>query len=185
MSRDYLTIRLIPKEKELKTKYRGFGAMTYPLRIKNQLQEKHVQDYLHKYSDEQAMTLSELSLCKKLYQFTKLDVLYPGYKIFKICIDVTGWNHILRAETVHPVLRHKFDKIYDTMLGQRTNNTYENALIYVPDERKPCVWEGQLGGIEGLNQHSWVVVYLAQLKYAFRDLEESDIIFYAKETISE
>lgn len=128
------------------------------------------QEYLHKYSNEQAMTLSELSLMKKLYEFSQMKNQTHGHNVYKICIDVSGWCSMFRSDTVHPVAREKIDKIYGTNLAGRTHDSYEHARVYIPDELLPAAWDGQLGGIEGLNQHTWVIIYLAQLKYAFRDL---------------
>jgi hypothetical protein len=32
-------------------------------------------------------------------------------------------------------------------------------------------WEGQSGGIEGLNQDTWVITYINQMKIAMKDFE--------------
>lgn len=145
LCRDYLVIRLVPKEKELKTAYRGFGVQSYQNRMRCLAQEKMSQEYLHKYSNEQAMTLSELSLMKKLYEFSQMKNQTHGHNVYKICIDVSGWCSMFRSDTVHPVARETLDKIYGTNLAGRTHDSYENARVYIPDELLPVAWDGQLG----------------------------------------
>lgn len=43
---------------------------------------------------------------------------------------------------------------------------YEKTLFYMPDEKGTFAWEGQGGGPENLNQDTWVVTYIAQIKAA-------------------
>lgn len=62
----YSTIKIVPKEKELKDSFRGFGCMTFFLRHKSVITEKKMKIFMSKYCDEQAMTLTELGLLKKL-----------------------------------------------------------------------------------------------------------------------
>jgi hypothetical protein len=45
------------------------------------------------FSDEQAMTLSELQLTKKLYAFHVLAKAYPGFTKINILVDASGWNN--------------------------------------------------------------------------------------------
>jgi hypothetical protein len=50
---DYLVIRIVPKECELKTVFRGFGAKTYESRAMALAQEKNVMRFLQDFSNEQ------------------------------------------------------------------------------------------------------------------------------------
>lgn len=61
---DYLVISIVPKECELKTTFRGFGAKTYDSyesRATSLAQEKNVMRDLDNFSNEQCMTLGELT----------------------------------------------------------------------------------------------------------------------------
>lgn len=55
------------------------------------------------------------------------------------------------------------------MLG-KTHLAFNTSLVYVPDAAETYYWEGQGGGIEGLNQDTWVVTYINQIKVAISDL---------------
>ncbi|AJG39057.1 polymerase [Tacheng Tick Virus 4] len=168
---DYLVIRIVPKEKELKEAYRGFGCKTYMDRARSIIQEINAMQYLDLTSDEQAMTLSELALTKKLYAYRNLKKLYPQHRIVMINFDASGWNNKFRRDTTDRVLASTLDPIFNVHLYRKTQAAYERSMIYVPDPLHPTAWDGQLGGIEGLNQDSWVIIYLAQIKYAFRNIE--------------
>lgn len=163
---DYLVIRIVPKEKELKPIYRGFGCKTYEDRARTLAQEKNVMHFLEEYSDEQAMTLGELEIVKKLYALRCVNLAYKGYIPLYINIDSSKWNNRFRHETVAPVGSQILDAIYGTNIMGKTHLAYQKTLFYVPDEEKTFVWEGQSGGIEGLNQDTWVVTYLNQIKVA-------------------
>uniref|UniRef100_A0AAT9J9Z8 RNA-directed RNA polymerase n=1 Tax=Blattella germanica chuvirus 1 TaxID=3133478 RepID=A0AAT9J9Z8_9VIRU len=163
---DYLVIRIVPKEKELKPIYRGFGCKTYEDRARALAQEKNVMHFLEEYSDEQAMTLGELEIVKKLYALRCVKMAYKGYTPLYINIDSSKWNNRFRHETVEPIGTNILDAVYGTRIMGKTHIAYQKTLFYVPDEEKSFVWEGQSGGIEGLNQDTWVVTYLNQIKVA-------------------
>ncbi|VDP52101.1 unnamed protein product [Heligmosomoides polygyrus] len=100
---DYLVIRVVQKEKELKIQYRGFGCKTIEDRHRSLVQEKNAMRYLDEYSGEQAMTLSELDLVKKLHVFRNLHRAYHGYGILYVFIDAKAWNNHFRREIVDVV----------------------------------------------------------------------------------
>ncbi|AUW34382.1 L [Blacklegged tick chuvirus 2] len=172
---DYLVIRIVPKEKELKTDFRGFGCKPYMSRALSLAQEKNAMRFLDEYCDEQAMTLSELALAKKLQAFRNITKAYRGYQAIYINIDASSWNNHFRDETVRPVAKETLDRLFGTNLFCKTHEAYQNTLIYVPDETHTWFWEGQEGGIEGLNQDTWVWVYINQIKVA---LEEVDVRYH-------
>lgn len=76
---DYLAIRCVPKEKELKIDPRFFGCKTYEERFRSLAQEKNAMKFLELYSDEQAMTLSELELARRLVAFRRLSLAYKDH----------------------------------------------------------------------------------------------------------
>lgn len=167
---DYLVIRIVPKEKELKIDFRGFGATSLLNRMRLLAQEKNAMNFLDKYSDEQAMTLSELPLLKRLTAFRNLSKAYTGHKIIYIVIDASSWNNHFRSETVDRVAGQSLDDIFGTTIYGKTHLAYQRTLVYVPNRPVTYYWDGQSGGIEGLNQDTWVIVYLPQIKTAMEGL---------------
>lgn len=167
---DYLVIRIVPKEKELKIKFRGFGCKSYEDRARALVQEKNVMEFLDTYSDEQAMTLGELPLARKLYAFRTMISSFKGHKILYINLDASSWNNRFRRVTTDHVMYQTLDDIFDKRIFSKTHLAYEKTFFYVPDEGQFYYWDGQSGGIEGLNQDTWVVVYLGQIKSAMKPL---------------
>lgn len=167
----YLVMRLVPKEKELKVDFRGFGCTTFHTRLLNLSQEKTMMEYLDLYCDEQAMTISELQLAQRLYSFRNLHKAYPKHRVIHIMVDASKWNNKFRKETVDDIFKHTFDKMYNTKIFGRTQERFENMLFYVPDGSKTYSWDGQNGGIEGQNQDSWVEIYINQIKVAIYGLD--------------
>ncbi|APG78828.1 RNA-dependent RNA polymerase [Wenling crustacean virus 13] len=163
---NYLVTRLVPKEKEMKLLPRYFGACTYQERMRRLIQEKNAMHYLDLYSDEQALTLSELELSSRLYAFRKIRHAYADHAVVRVQLDASGWNNKFRHQSVAPVAMAVLDRAFDTNLYWKTMASYENTLHYVPDERRVYAWDGQLGGIEGLNQDTWDLVYLNQIRAA-------------------
>lgn len=168
---DYLVMRIVPKEKELKVAFRGFGCKTYEDRFRALAQEKNCMRFLDTYSDEQAMTLGELELLRRLDAFRSLNKAYVAHKILYIVIDASSWNNHFRPETVDIPLSQTLDKIFGTKIYGKTHLAYQKTLLYVPNKPTTYFWDGQSGGIEGLNQDSWVVIYLAQIKTALEGLD--------------
>lgn len=167
---DYLVIRIVPKEKEMKVDFRGFGAKTYEDRFRALAQEHNCMRYLDDFCDEQAMTLSELQIAHKLNSFRNLWRAYRGYDVLYIVIDAKKWNNHFRAESVHYPMQETLDRIFGTRTFAKTHMAFQNSLIYVPGCPTTYYWDGQSGGIEGLNQDTWVVVYLGMIHTALHDL---------------
>lgn len=167
---DYLMVKLVPKEKEHKVEFRGFGCKTYFDRLRCLSQETSVMQYLDEFSTEQAMTLDELSLIKKLETFRTLHKSFKDHLILTINLDSSAWCNHFRQETVDDLMVGTLDAIYGVPVFSKTQKSYTMSTFYVPDEAGTTWWEGQGGGIEGLNQDTWVVVYLAQIKTALSGL---------------
>ncbi|AJG39067.1 polymerase [Wuchang Cockroach Virus 3] len=163
---DYLVMRIVPKEKELKGIFRGFGCKTYEYRLATLAQEKNVMRFLDEFSDEQAMTVSELDILRKLRAFRVLDKAYKKHKVMYIVLDLSKWNNKFRPSTVDEVMDETLDKVFDYPIFSKTHKLYKKTLIYVPDSEVTYWWDGQEGGIEGQNQDTWVVTYIAMIKTA-------------------
>jgi hypothetical protein len=166
---NYLVIKVVPKEKELKIVFRGFGCKTYEDRARCLVQEKNAMHYLDLYSSEQAMTTSELELDQKLHSFRSLHKAYTQHATLYCNIDATAWNNAFRDKTVDHPMKEILDPIFGTTIFGKTHLAYQNTLVYVLDEQGTFSWVGQEGGIEGLNQDTWVVTYLAQIKAALHE----------------
>jgi hypothetical protein len=166
---EYLVLRIVPKEKELKVDFRGFGCKTYEDRLRGVSQEVNVKHFLDLYSDEQVMTLSELEICRKLNAVRNILKAYVGYRVLYINIDASKWNNRFRDALVRPVMAATLDKIFNRPIFSRTQEAFQNTLFYVPDESGTQFWEGQEGGIEGLNQDTWVSIYISMIKATLRD----------------
>jgi hypothetical protein len=167
---DYLVIRIVPKEKELKIKFRGFGCKTYEDRARALAQEINVMEFLDTYSDEQAMTLGELPLTKKLFAFRSILTSFKQHKVLYINLDASSWNNRFRSITVDHVMSNTLDGVFGKKIFSKTHKAFEKTFVYVPDEKDFYYWNGQSGGIEGLNQDTWVVTYLGQIKSAMKPL---------------
>nr|WFD55778.1 MAG: L protein [Changping Tick Virus 3] len=161
---DYLVIRVVPKEKEHKVSPRGFGAKTALDRARGVVQEWNVSKYLDAYCPEQAMTLGEVELSRKLLGFRNLRKAYQGYSSITVNIDSSSWNNHFRHVAVAAVASAVLDCAYDIELFSKTMKAYEKSFVIMPDEGEVYYWDGQLGGIEGLNQYTWVDTYINQVK---------------------
>jgi hypothetical protein len=169
--RDYLVLRVVPKEKELKRKFRGFGCKSYKDRARSLVQEKNVKRFLSNYNNDQAMTLNELELIRRLSGYRRISTSYPGFVPVYISIDAEKWNNKFRPSTVRPVMERTFDKIFGYPIFGKTMEAYEHTLFYVPDEDEVYWWDGHSGGVEGLNQDTWVAVYVAQIRLALKKFD--------------
>lgn len=134
------------------------------------MQEKNATKYLTMFSDEQAISRSEIELARKIYSLLRLKEAYTAHRIFYINFDASGWNNKFRNGTVANVMHHILDKIFDMPIFSKTHKHYEKSLVYIPDDRYELWWEGQMRGIEGLNEDTWMITYLGQIKYAFQGL---------------
>lgn len=168
---NYLVIKVVPKEKEMKEKFRGFGCKSYLERSRALVQEKNVMRYLDLYSSEQVMTTTELELENKLYAFRNLGKAYTDHTVLYISIDASSWNNRFRKETVDEIHKDFLDRIFGTRIFGKTQLSFEKSLIYIPDEEGTYGWQGQRGGIEGLNQDTWVAVYIPMIHAALKDCQ--------------
>lgn len=96
------------------------------------VQTVNAKHFLDMYCDEQAMTLGELDISKRLYAFRNLKVGYSGYEVLYINLDCSSWNNAFRHETVSTVVGETLDKIFGTTIFQKTHLAYQKTLFYAP-----------------------------------------------------
>ncbi|UHR49724.1 MAG: RNA-dependent RNA polymerase [Hangzhou chuvirus 2] len=161
---EYLVIRIVPKEKELKQIFRGFGCQSYFERARRIVQEKAVSEYLDAFYHNQAMTLDYLGLIKKLRSLATIKDAYPGYTPLCLVADSRKWCNKWTSEVVDEVCKQTLGPYFGSRLWDHTMRSYQKTLFYVPDDEETYYWLGQNGGIEGLNQYTWTFVYIEMLK---------------------
>lgn len=166
---DYLVIKIVPKEKELKVDFRGFGCKTADDRLRSVIQEQNTARFLKNYCPEQTMTLSELDILRKLSAYRNILEAYPGHKVIYIVIDASKWNNRQRHAVISPLADALLDPLYNTRIFAKTQEAFHKTFVYVPDESSVQYWEGQEGGIEGLHQYTWDVAYLAAIRSTLHD----------------
>ncbi|UQZ09548.1 putative RNA-dependent RNA polymerase [Freshwater macrophyte associated chu-like virus 1] len=163
--KDYLCIKLVPKEKELKEAGRLFGCKTYEDRFRSKVQEENAADFMDSYMLDQSMTLDNLGLCKRLYAFRVKNKAYRGWRALWVNFDVSSWAERWRKETTAPILSQTLDKIYDTNIFAKTHDAYLQGFFYIPDNLGGAYhWEGQGGGVQGLNQYTWMNCYVPMMR---------------------
>jgi len=86
------------------------------------------------YSDEQAMTLGELPLAKKLYSFRILLQSFKANQLIYINLDASSWNNRFRSLTVDHVMSQTLDDIFGVNILSKTHMAIKKIFIYVPDE---------------------------------------------------
>lgn len=166
---NYLIVRIVPKEKELKVDFRGFGCKTYEDRHRGQAQEKNTGIFLDDFSDEQTVTISELQLLKKLDAFRRIRTAYHNHKALYIVIDASAWNNRFSKHSVDDMMVPTLDRVFGAAIFSKTHMAYEKSYYYVSDGDEMFGWDGQRGGIEGLNQYTWMTVYINQMRVALQD----------------
>lgn len=174
---DYLVMRIVPKEKEMKVDFRGFGCKSFLDRARSVIAEHNVANFMSMYCPEQSMTLSELEILQRLLNFRRIGKAYKSYEPLYIVIDASKWNNRFRTETVNPVAANLLDNVFDCHFFKHVMPVFEHTLVYVPDNSEIWWWWGQLGGIEGHHQYLWDVVYLAQIRSAIEGCGFDPILF--------
>lgn len=167
---DYLVIKLTPKEKELKSEGRMFGASPLVERNRRIVQEKNVYNFMEKYMPEQLLTCSEIDTIRKLYAFRCMQQACPGHTILQISFDFSAWNNYFRPSSIDVPAGTILDKWFDTNIYGKTMQAYRNMLVYGFDNEHCYYWLGQDGGIEGLNQGTWTYCFTGAVKAALNQL---------------
>lgn len=163
---DYLVIKLTAKELELKEVGRFFGASPLVERNRRNVQEHNTKQLMSDLVNEQLMTQDELGIMRKLLSFRYFGNIYPEHYLYQISFDFSKWNNNFRRESVDVPGAHILDRWFGTNIYGKTMQAYEESLIYLREENFTRYWEGQLGGIEGLNQDTWSFLFLGGIKHA-------------------
>lgn len=167
---DYLVIKLTAKELELKAKGRFFGSSPAVERDRRIVQEGNVMRFMSDLIPDQLLTPNELEILKKLVSFRDYRTIYKNCHIINISFDFSSWNNSMRKEVVDVGAGQILDSWFKTSYYNKTMKAYENMLIYYDDGIVKKKWDGQYGGIEGLNQATWSIVFIGGIKYALEML---------------
>lgn len=167
---NYLVIKLTAKELEEKPEGRMFGASPFEERNRRIVQEENTMRLMDSYFKDQLMTPDELQMLRKLFSFRHFNKMYPHHKLLQVSFDFSKWNNNMRAESIDKPASETIDKWYNTKIYGKTMKAYQSTLFYYKDMLRQDFWEGQLGGIEGLNQATWSVIFLCGIKQALEGL---------------
>lgn len=176
-----LVVRLVPKEKEHKDSARCFGCKPAKESARTTTLGENAARYLSRYEDSDAMTLSEISLSKKLFAFRNMSRAYERFAQIIICVDASGWNSRLRNAAIGPISAVSLDAVFGEHMFTQAHEAYHNSYFYLPDVDRVYTWEGQQGGVEGQDTYIWVHAYIQHLKivmthfgYPYRLLVKGD-----------
>lgn len=167
---DYLVIKLTAKELEEKVEGRMFGASPAYERNRRVVQEGNVMSFMDQFVPEQLLTPNELAVIKKMYSFRYLKQAHPDCQIINISFDFSKWNNNMRHESVDIPAGTVLDDWFNINLYKKTMKAFESMYVYYDDGIISQSWDGQLGGIEGLNQATWTLTFLGGLKDALENL---------------
>ena len=159
-----------PKEKELKYEGRYFGQSHLLERNRRVVQEANAYSLLNQYITEEILTVDETSLLRKLYSFHEFVKLHPTSTVFHMSLDFQAWNNYFRDENVDTVGKEILDPWFGTSWFGKTMKFYQSAFFTAPLSDSETCWQGQMGGIEGLNQGTWELAHLGALKKAIESL---------------
>lgn len=159
-----LIVRLVPKEKEHKDSARCFGCKPAKERARTITIGVNAARYLSKYSDSEAMTLSEISLSKKMFAFRHMSRAYENFSQIVICLDASGWNSRLRDAAIAPVSASTLDPVFGEQMFEQVHKAYHHTYFYLPDVEEVYSWQDQQGGVEGQDTYVWVHSYIQHLK---------------------
>ena len=161
---NFLVIKHSRKEGELKIWGRWFGQTTFSNRLRMQQVEKNTRSFLSIYNSNQSMTLSALDYDKKLDTFGQLGrQKNPATKTIFLKLDISGWNSAFREETCSLTATF-LDNVFGDTYYRDFMKIFQMTSFYAPAGTGTRSWEGQLGGVEGLHQYTWVVVYEVALR---------------------
>ena len=167
---DYLVIKLTAKELEEKPEGRMFGASPGEERNRRIVQEENSMRIMDNYFRDQLMTPDELQMLRKLFSFRHFNKMYPNHKLIQVSFDFSKWNNNMREESIDKPAKETLDKWFGRKFHGKTMKAYKYTLFYYKDMLRSDFWEGQLGGIEGLNQATWSVLFLCGIKQALEGL---------------
>ncbi|UYV66524.1 hypothetical protein LAZ67_4001958 [Cordylochernes scorpioides] len=122
------------------------------------------------FNEEQAITLSELELLRKIHSLQHMDNLFKDHIFVIVNFDAGGWNNLFRMAVCEPVLRQVHEAVMGTEAFSKSQYPFRATLFYIADQDIFIQWDGQDGGVEGHLQLDWMEVYYGQIQAAFRGL---------------
>nr|UDL14020.1 MAG: L protein [Scaldis River bee virus] len=167
---EYLVIKLTAKELEEKPEGRMFGASPGEERNRRVVQEENSMRIMDNYFKDQLMTPDELQMLRKLFSFRHFNKMYPNHKLIQVSFDFSKWNNNMREESIDVPAQETLDKWFGRKIHGKTMKAYKSTLFYYKDMLRSEFWDGQLGGIEGLNQATWSLIFLCGIKQALEGL---------------
>ncbi|QBQ65046.1 polymerase [Xinjiang tick rhabdovirus] len=172
---DDLVIGLKAKERELKRKGRFFSLMSWNLRLYFVITEYLIKKHYVPLFSGLTMADDLTTVTKKLLAATSGQGSDNYNRIFiSNSLDYDKWNNRQRMTSNRHVFQVMGQFLGYPNLFLRTHEFFENSLIYYNERpdlmsvqnrrvvnvniNSPVVWEGQLGGFEGLRQKGWSVL---------------------------
>ena len=159
-------IKLSRKEGELKAEGRWFGQTTLLNRCRMQTFEEIPPAV-------QQTPSNDLDLKNRVDAFSKLgqdaEVLEEQYRVLFFRLDISGWNSAFREESCS-LVTSLLDRIHGSGFYSTVMPAFQHTAFYAPTGTGCEHWDGQLGGIEGLHQYTWVNLYEAALRLTLEQL---------------
>lgn len=159
LDKDYLLIKLTAKEKELKSEGRFFGQTTFMNRQRLITQNFNAKKLFGRYLRVSTLTYSELDTTQRIFSLHHLQMTNPDSQIFIYTLDAEKWNSHFRDDLVSAFGRLIVDKWFGVHIYCNTQRYYQDSLFVCPTGVDTWSWEGQEGGVEGLNQDEWAAMW--------------------------
>lgn len=179
INKEYLVFGLREKEREVSPWARLFGLMTLPCRFYFVLTEHLLAHDVVPLFPETTVGDSAIIIRKKKQQIYKLMSGDSNYLVGVINLDFEKWNLNMRYESTEPGFKF-LDELYNTgHLFRNSHLVFSKSTMYLCHGVHPVfkfdgartvpltgenVWDGHLGGIEGLRQKGWTLLTIATLK---------------------
>ncbi|DAZ90849.1 TPA_asm: polyprotein [Torreya virus 1] len=179
IEKDMRVIGLYEKEREMKNDARMFALMSPDIRQYFVTTESMIADYILKYFPEITMKDSLHQLIKKMWDAGKKR---SDWNLF-INIDFSKWNTNMRENISLPLFKEMDSLFGMTNVISRTHEIFRESLIYSSSGKyhlkeengtlvldPPMVYQGHLGGFEGLRQKGWTILTVCLIISAADDL---------------
>ena len=91
------------------------------------------------------------------------------FRVLFFRLDISGWNSAFRDKSC-VLVTSLLDKIHGSGFYATVMPAFQNTSFYAPTGTGCEHWDGQQGGIEGLHQYTWVILYEAALHLTLEQL---------------
>lgn len=170
IDKEYLTLGVTPKERELKTKARLFSLIPMTLKFYFGGTEKLIADHILPYFPQITMKDDLRDLTEKVLGMTDEGV-DGSIASIALHIDFEKWNMNFRDDMARPVFT-EIDRLFGfKQLISMTHSVFESIQYHCHDGKHwpeldatggiiqgPLAWRGQYGGVEGLRQKGWTIL---------------------------